>query len=728
MTNWRKGSEAYSNSQANPGLERVRRASIEPRISVFGGETNESNYLSFEWVLAVLWRQRKAVLLSLLAGAAIAAVSYAMQSKVYRARTTLEIQMPNGDYLNHRQLDQNVEPGALLMEPFLQTQLRLLQSDTMLMRVVKKLELSEDPEFRLKPTFLNPGESQPPKAGSGPLLEAVRARLDARMLGQTQIVEISFEAREPKLAARFVNTLAAEYQNLAISRQVESVNQTGDVLSGQLEAVRGSLKAAERLLQDYVSTSGLLSGGDKDSVAEQRLKQVQGVLTAAEDARISDQARYEGARAASGPNGGDLVESDTLRGYRVRMTELRQQLAEASEVLQPAHYKVRQLKAELAEVEQAFEREREGTLRRLGGAYQASRAREQALLADYNQQVNRASQQMTNSVRYTTLKRDVETQQQLYDSMIQRTKEASVLSAMRTSNVKVVDPADIPYRAVRPQKSLYAALGLTAGSLFGLLIAFGRERRASRVARQKSDSPPGLRSLGVIPHFLRAIATEEPETAVWTSPESSFSHVIEGASHFLVPLASGPRVVGITSPNIGEGKTTVACNLAVEVARSGRTVLLIDADHCSPRLHEVFRIGNNVRGFSEMARAGAGSASGLDSIWVTRIPNLAVLPCGKNSLNAGHDHVPAAITRLRSEFDVLVFDLPAVLASDSAARVAACLDSVALVVSADRTTAKGVETAVRRLALERAPLVGALFNRVKTSPTSKRLLASPTFQ
>ncbi len=709
----------YSKLQANLPLERVRRASIEPRISVFEDKGNESGYLSFERVLAVLWRQRKAVLLSLLAGSAVAGVLYATQPKVYRAKTTLEIQMPNGDYLNHRQLEQNVEPGALLMEPFLQTQLRLLQSDTMLMRVVRKLSLTDEPEFRARPAVTNPSET-----GPGPLLENLRSRLDARMLGQTQIVEISFEAREPKLAARFVNTLAAEYQNLTISRQVESVNQTGDLLSGQLEDVRASLKAAEHRLQDYVSTSGLLSGGDKDSVAEQRLKQVQGVLTAAEDARISDQARYEGARAASGPNGGDSVESDTLRGYRVRMTELRQQLAEASEVFQPAHYKVRQLKAELAEVEHAFEREREGTLKRLGGAYEASRTREQALLADYNQQVNRASQQMTNSVRYTTLKRDVETQQQLYDSMILRTKEASVLSAMRTSNVKVVDPADIPYRSVRPQKSLYAALGLTSGSLFGLLIAFGRERRANRPVRPKSDLALGLRSLGVMPHFRPASATEEPETAVWTSPESSFSHVIEGASHFLVPRSTGPRVVGITSPTSGEGKTTVACNLAVEVARSGRTVLLIDADHCSPRLHEVFRIGNNVKGFSDMVRGGMSSASELDLAWVTRFPNLAVLPCGKSSLSTANDPVPA-ITRLRADFDVLVFDLPSVLSSDSASQVAACLDCVALVVSADGTTAEGVETAVRRLAVERVPVVGALFNRVNTSASSRKLLASP---
>jgi len=706
------------------GLQPSYRAQVSP----------PAEYATLGSVMSVLWRQKSKVVLSILGGLTVSGLLYMTQPKIYRGRTTIEIQMPNGDFLNHRQLNPASEPGAQTIEPYWQTQVRLAQTDALVLQVADQLHLAERREFQEKPPFwqkLIPQRFRPPSAekpanGSrGPFLAALRERLDGKMLGATQIMELTFESEEPQLAADFVNALAQAYLAEALRRQVEAVNQTGDLLADQIVGARRSLLDAERRLQDYVATSGLLSGGDKDSVAEQRLRQVQVALTSAEDARVTDEARYrtmlaQPSQAASG----DTLESDTLRTYRLKMTDLRQQLAQVNEVLQPGHYKVRELRAQLTEVEKAYERERAATIDRLRTQYESSMAREQSLLSEYNNQVGQAAAQMTNAVRYSSLKRDVETQQQVYDNLVQRTKEAGVLSAMRTTNFKVVDVADTPYLPLRPQKSLYGALGLASGCLLGILLAFRSEQHKAAPAPRTSPLPLGLRSLGVMPHFQRSGAMETAELASWTSPESPLARVIEGASHFLFPRGDLPRSVGITSPNNGEGKTTAACNLAIELARSGRSVLLVDADHCTPRLHDLFGISNGM-GFCDLVRGGAAANAGLVSAWVTRIPNLAVLPCGEGRLSGTVDFA-AAVAALGADFDALIFDLPAVLAADTASRIAACVDSVAIVISSEYTTAQGAELALRKLALERAPIAGALFNRRNVPGIAGHLSAKNT--
>jgi succinoglycan biosynthesis transport protein ExoP len=688
-------------------------------------EVSEAGYLSFENVLGVLWRHRKTVALCMIAGFSVAGALYAIHPKMYQASATLEIQLPNDDYLNHRQFSPSQEPGAILIEPYHQTQLRLLQSDAIVLRAAAKVDLIHQREFLPNAHWwrrLVPSTPQAPELAKGPFLEVLHDRLDARMLGNTEIVEITFEAEDAKLAARFVNTLADEYGALSVNRQADTLHQTGDLLRGQIVEARRALLEAQKRLQDYVSTSGLLSGGDKDSVAEQRLKQLQGALTAAEDARIADSARYLTARAAVDRGANELLENESLKTYRLRMTELRQQLAEASQIYLPQHFKVRQLQAELGEVEQAYQREREAALQRLKNQFEGSQAREQELLAEYTQQVDRTARQMTDSVRYSTLKSDVDTQQQLYNSLVQRTEEAALASAIRTSNVKVVGLADVPYKPIRPQKTLYAALGLGLGAVPALLISFGRERRQRRGAAQSANVPLGLVTLGVIPGFKPSAKFEIPELASWTSPESTFSRVIEGASHFLAPRGTKLGVIGTTSPDNGAGKTTVACNLAVQVARSGRCVLLIDANPDRPKLHEIFDLNVDMEGFSDWA--GGDTNSGLASAWVTRIPNLTVMAWGARRFTSARRYVEI-VEAVRSEFDLVIFDLPAVLQTPGAASLAACLDRVAVVINSRNTMPEEAELAIRQLAVARASVAGVLYNDV-SRPASLRRLTNAT--
>jgi polysaccharide biosynthesis transport protein len=709
-------------------------------------EQGALEYATFGSLWDLCWRRRKTLACFVAGGLLLGIVLAYTQTPVYQARTSIEIQMPNEDYLNRRQLNPVAEPGTILMQPFLETQVKLMQSDTLLLDVSRKLGLARRNEFKPRPGLRQwvMHAKLKPLTEDG-LLEEVRKRLTVRLAGETQIVEILFESSDPKLASDFVNEMATEYREQTLRRMVSSTTQTAELLSGQIQDTKKSLSEAENNLREYVESNRILVGNDKENFADTELKQIQANLNTARDGRIAAQSQYEMVRTASPDDLAKVLDSDTLKKYRVQLTDLRTKLAESLQILKPAHYKVREIQAEIDAVQSAFERERAGILARMQTQYETALFRENALQKEYDGQVSQVAEQMGKSIRYETLKRELDLRRQIYDNMLQKVKDAGVVSAMQASNVRLIDPGTPPDRPVKPKKPLYAAIGLSSGLFAGFLFVFADDRRKLRPAQERpvAEIPLDVPEIGVIPNVAprrpvagagtrrnaeqvtsKALARIDSgggmplELTSWrnegSAAASSFRNLLQPV--LLWSRRTGrPRIITVTSACHGDGRTMVICNLAAVMAQTGRSVLLIDGDHINPRLHEIFGLPNDT-GFADLiadysAREEGGSA---DAVWMTKIPGLYVLPGGRGmgrlATLADDPRTGSLLDRLCRDFDLVLIDTPPVLAGGDACGLARQADGTALVVRPDRTPPKLLEAAIQRLADDGVDVIGKIIN------------------
>lgn len=680
------------------------------------------------------------------------------QEKVYQAYATLEIQGINENFLNLRDVDPTAGGGNVPAEVYLETQLKILQSETLVDRVVAKLGLENRPEF---------GGRQPGRldhwlrklglrsAVQAPRLEARKKALEnlkVRQARTSRIVEVVFDSTDPRVAADFANALAEEYIQQNVEVRWRSTQRTGEWLTRQLDDMKTKLTEAERRLQSYAQESDLVFTGERDNAASAKLRQIQEELSRAQADRVSRQSRYEMAAVAPPESLPEVLDSTILRDYEMRLLELKRQLAELRPSYKPAHYRVQRLESQAAELESALARERKNILDRVGNEYRSALRRESLLAAAYQGQTGKVSSQAAKSIHYDTLRREVDANRQLYESMLQKVKEAGIASAMKATNVRVVDEATPPAEPYKPNVPLNAGLGLLSGTCLGIVAVFLRER-AERVRESgdRSIKGPGdlaylqVPELGVIPADIIDLEPEgrpsvkrylplgnnggqgRIELAAERQP-SLVAESFRAALTSILMTTQGARrshAMVVTSPAPSEGKTTAVSNLAITLAQIRARVLIVDADMRKPRMHDVFGLSNEW-GLSSLLQAPtpwseypAGSL-GLE----TRIPGLSVLPAGpetKHLLNLLYSpRLAELLKRLRQEYHMVLIDTPPMLHLSDARIIARLADSVILVLRAGQTTHDAALAARQRFAEDGTPVLGTILNNWDPATTGDR--------
>jgi len=724
-----------------------------PTIEVGGnGLKVEPESLSARDLLDALRRSGGVLLACVISGGMLALLIGWVQTPIYRAQETIELQRSSGSLLNSGDVYPPVHESVT--EPYMQTQLKILRSETVLQRVAKKLRLAERSEFRpasrswLHSHKLAAGDLT--AADSERITKILARDISARASGQASVIEILYESPDPQLATDVVNTLAGEFIAHSVERRIQAARRTGESLEKQVSEVRDNLERSENELQRYAASAGLLVTGNNDTVADLRLRQLQDALTKAQEARIGEQARYERARSSPPESLPEVLDDDTLRNYRVKLTDLRRHLAELNATLQPAHYKVKESQAQIAELEAALERGRGQILQRIWNQYLSAQQREKLLSDDYLRQAGLVTKQSESGVRYNMLKRVVDTNRQLYEAMLQKVKEASIASEIRASNMQIIDPAVRPATPVRPDLPLYGAVGLLTGGLFGVGGAVYRKRRFAIRAPGDASLHLHLPELGAIPQAdidyasplklidifaLRGNGSQEapggdaaadseiPELASWRRKRSPIAESFRATLASVLYSERNGRVLAITSACPGEGKTVVATNLAIVLAETKRRVLLVDGDLRRPRLHNVFRIPN-ISGFADLLRGGSTPAPASGRLaFTTEVPDLHVLPSGPDSANTANllqsDRAAEVLRNLRQEFDAVVIDTPPLSVVDP--RILGQLaDGVVLVIRADRTLPDVAAAASRQLLDDGATVLGTILNRWNPKKTSNR--------
>ena len=710
----------------------------------------------------VLRRHKATILVGAFLGTLLGFLVSLPQTPIYRARTAIEIETFNENYLNLREVNPTTAGGSVASELDISTQVKVLESQSLVEKVVDRLRLHERPEFQHAPTRLASWRRAlgVPESPLVPVreqaLEVAANNFQVVPSRRTRIVEIFSEWPDPKLAAEFANALAETFIEHNLETRWKSTQRSGEWLTKQLEELRVKLEKSEEKLQQYARISGLLFTSEKESVAEQRLRQLQLELSKAEADRIGKQSRFEIANTSLPESLPDILDNGPLATYQLKLTDLRRQLAELSARFTSAHPKIKAVQVQIDQLDTVVAKERAHIVGRIRNEYETARRREKLLRNDYANQSRFVAEQGGRAIQYNIYEREVETSRQLYDNLLQRVKEAGVASAMRASNIRIIDPAKPPRSPHKPNHVLNALLGLMSGTLLGIVFVFVGER-ADRTLKQPGDATQHLRvpELGVIPSSTRdaprpkgygyfygsrrrkrlngssppsaengkpeGAAVEPAETVELTSWQRKPTLIAESFRATLTSIlfagenGTRPRVLVVTSPSPGEGKTTVVSNLAICLAEINRRVLLIDADMRKPRVHKIFDIANR-HGLSDLLReSGTIEQSGLAGfVSGTEIPGLFVLPSGSptHSIpNLLHSvRTPELISCAKEEFDTVLIDTPPMMQISDARVLGQLSDAVILVLRAGQTTRGTAKAASERFLEDGTRVLGTVLN------------------
>jgi succinoglycan biosynthesis transport protein ExoP len=380
------------------------------------GVATSTNYDSLLDYWHILFRHRKTLLSFVLAGLLGAIAFSLMQTRIYRVRTSLEIQGIN-DLEMKSPTDSN--GSYVTPESYVETQVKLLQSESLLEHVIDKLQLHDErPSVRWRTFALSVVHSlgfakntQFPEREE--LIRQMQSNLTVRTSGNSHLLEVLYESPDPKRAADVANTLVSQFIELSQEERWKAAQGTADWLTKHLDEMKVQLEASETALQNYADTSGLSPTSDKENLAEGKLKELQDELSKAQADRIASQAKFEEAKSKPADSLPEILEDPTMRDYRQKLAELQQQYAELSATLTPQHYKVQRVQAQINELKAEMQKNRGDVLQRIGNEYTSAVRRERLLSQANEVQEKEVADQSAKSIHYDTLKRDVDSNRRL---------------------------------------------------------------------------------------------------------------------------------------------------------------------------------------------------------------------------------------------------------------------------------------------------------------------------
>ena len=733
MSNWQhamtKGPSAAGGSIGRPDLEYQP---LEPIPNYLDGRRRDTDGL-LEY--CCILKEHSGLLLLLMASTTLLALLLTLtQSRIFRATTSVEVLRVNEDFLDTRA----VNPTSSLANEYqpeydIQTEKGVLQSRTVLKRALSKngveqrllasAERSARTGWRAA-LHLTKAVSLP--LGHEQAFSMAAEGLTVKSQPNSRVLEVTADSMDPQLSADLANATTAAFVEWNLEQRWATNQYTREWMSQQLGELKSKLQESEEQLLKYARTSGLLFTSEKDNVDEQRLRYFQEDLGRATVDRVDKQSRFGLISKVPPESLPEILDDRTLQDYQIQLTALKKQLAELSATFTQEYPKVAKIQAQIDAVTAASEAARLDVLDRIRNEYDAARTRENLLAAKYDAQARLTSDQAGNVAQYNILRRDVDTTRTLYESMLQKSKEADMLTAMKASNIRVIDPAQPPKTPYKPRMALNLSFGLLSGLLLGIGVVLVRER-GGRV-REPGDAEflLNLRELGVIPsrnhegsRVQRLVSHSGIGLPSWTNSDRLDLTIWHRASPFadsfrdaLVSIlyarknGVAPRVIVVSSANPGEGKTTVVSNLAIALAEMNQRVLVVDGDTRKPQVHRIFQIDNSP-GVSEIL---AGQSAPV--LRETKVPNLFVLPggaCADTSLLFG-SRLSDLFALLRKQFDVVLVDTPCVLNLPDARMFGRQADAVILVVRADFSTRSAIQLARQRLQDGGNRLLGTILN------------------
>jgi capsular exopolysaccharide synthesis family protein len=652
----------------------------------------------------------------------LALVLTLLATPVFRASSTLQIERESMKIVNVEGLTPTESP---MDRDFYQTQYELLQSRSLALRVVQDLRLTGheqyaktiarvDAELAAK-TGATPASRNAQQKREQALVEPVLKALTIEPVRNSRLVRVNFDSPDPALAARVANAYADAFIASNLERRFDASSYARKYLEERLAQVKGRLEDSEKALVEFATRSQIVSvGDDKPSLSAQNLSDLNAALAEAQDKRIDAEAAWNQASLGDGLGLPQVVSSDLIQKLRESRSLLAAEYQQKLGTFGADYPAMKELAGRIAETDRQIAVEVANIRSSIRTEYDAARQREELLEQRLGGLKGDVLDLQGRSIQYNILKREAETNRQLYDGLLQRYKEIGIVGNVGTNNISVVDRAEVPEKKHSPRLTLNLAIGLLLGGFAGVLAAFVLHHLDRTVHSPKAlAAATHLPVLGAIPK-LPAGTTPAAAAADLRSAFAESYRSVRTALQFATPHGL-PRSLLVTSASASEGKTTTAMELARNIAQLGQRVLLVDADLRNPSVHRMAGLSNG-KGLSNLL---AGGAQANDVIQAGSEPTLRVitsgpLPPNPPELLAG-PRLAELLQQLQAEFDVIVLDGPPVLGLADAPLLSHQAEATILVATAERTRKDALQGAQQRLHGARGHVIGTLLTQFDLS-------------
>jgi succinoglycan biosynthesis transport protein ExoP len=731
-----------------------------------------TSHLSDALTLLDLWkmiRRRRWVVFTIVFLSLTAAIAISIFStRMYQATGEIQVQKDSSDALGLDSLmgsEASAGSDALEGNVTILTQAKILESQTLGLEVIERQHLTDTVDFRHHFSLvgwmlglLSPKGPTDPHSSTlegsprkrDQAFRVFKANTKIEPVSGTRLIEVSYTSSDPKIAASAVNALIEGLVDYNFQTRYTATSQASEWLGKQLSDLRGNSEQLQRRVAELQRDSGVFTFGGEDiqgkgiaySTILDQLQQATASLTQAQSNRVIRGALYEAAKASDPDMMASLASSSLLSGaspavgnsltliqtLRSQEANEKAQLSETTAKFGSAYPKLDEMRANVASIQQSIRNEQLRLQNQTKSDFVVSEQVEEHMRAIFQGQKKDAEALNNKAIQYALVRQEAEESRGLYERLLSRLKEAGVLEGLRSSNITIVEPGRVPSNPSKPNIKLYLVAALVGGLILGISSALGLEAMDSKVRDlQVLSGYFGDSLFGELPYERVRIpvqrkADDPAPSAVFTlaDPSSAYSEELRGLRTAILLARGGapPKVILVTSSISGEGKSTLAANLATLLAQQGKRLLLIDADLRRPTLHTIFGLQNN-EGLSNLLTHEVDATTALNSIrHIEGVAGLDILSAGQippypsELLGSGQMHKFMELWRQR--YDFIVMDGAPVLPVTDSVVLAPLTDQILLMARHGVTERSHLEKSFRLLQLSTpATSIGVVVNAIK---------------
>jgi polysaccharide biosynthesis transport protein len=680
---------------------------------------------------------------------------------IYRGTATLQINVDNPQIVDLKE----VFAINMWATDYYQTQYKILESHSLAKRVIQKMKLWEHPEFLSPPLspfekwkssvqstlltsvrslspFSRPDPHLSPKSTVDleekasedekevPLLGQFLSRLKIEPIKESRLVKVHFDSYSPELSTRVPNLLAKEFIQMNLEARLDTKEQAKEWLTKQLDELRSRVESSDEALQKFGSQNDIFSLDDKENITLNRLNELNEALAKSESERMAKEAIYKqissekGFKAVALPS---ILENKLIQELKQNYIQLETQYTKLSETFKPHHPEIIRLKNQMETVEKSLNLETAKIIAGLKNEYESSLRKESLIRNAFTEQKRQAMAMQQRSIQYNILKREAETNKELYKNLLQRVKEIGISAGFNGSNIQIVDYSEKPKGPFKPYHQRKVLLAAVIGLFLGIGFTFLLEYFDNTVKTpEEVDQRFQLPFLGSVPEIScekrnqlsDRKSSSRPilpvELVMCNQPRSILAEAYRNIRTSLLLSFSErpPQRILVTSPSPLQGKTTTLINTAISLSQTGARVLIIDGDLRKPRIHKVFGDRNRL-GLSDCLSGGAELTSVIRK---SEIKNIYYIPAGPIPPNPsellGSALFKEVMQVLAQRFDHILIDAPPVLGFADSIVLSSAVDGVILVILFGKTQKIVLQRAKDSLLHADAKILGVVINRV----------------